>query len=165
MNKGLQVWSPFHEMENWFDRDVFDRFFGGGRGREFNRSAMPLESFVENDKLVIRADMPGVDPEKVEVSLEGNTLTIRGKREERHDRNERGYLHREFRYGSYERAIELPAGIRADDLKASFTNGVLEVTMPLPQELVTRKVPVQIERSNGAKSEAAKTGEAQAAAK
>src|SRR5260370_42440575 len=117
MNRVLQVWSPFHEMENWFDGDVFDRFFGGGSGPEFHRSAMPLESFVDNDQLVIRADMPGVDPEKDEVSLEGNTLTIRGKLEARHDRKVHGYIHREFRYGTYERAIELPAGVPADDLQ------------------------------------------------
>jgi HSP20 family molecular chaperone IbpA len=100
-----------------------------------------VEDYVENDRYVVRADLPGIDPEKdVEVSLDGDVLTISGQRREE-DRDKR---HSEVRYGAFSRSIRLPAGVSADDVTARYDAGVLEVSMPLPQrsgEQVT--VPVQ----------------------
>jgi HSP20 family protein len=130
--------------------ELVDRFLGGRIG-EFNLSfaTPPLESFVENGKLVIRADLPGIDPKDVEVTIAGDTLTLRGKREASHDEKDRSFLHRELSYGSFERTVALPEGIRPEDVKAAYKNGVLELTMPVPKEIATRKVPIEIEGKNG----------------
>lgn len=148
MARMVDVWSPFKGLER-FRRDfdeLVDRFLGGNAG-EFvaNLSSPPLESFVENGKLVIRADLPGVDPKDVEVTVSGDTLTLRGKRERTREEKEHNYLYREVSYGGFERTMSLPAGVKAEDVKASYKNGVLELTIAVPKEVGARKVPIQVE--------------------
>lgn len=106
---------------------------------------IPVEDYVEEDTYVVRAEMPGIDPEKdVEVTVSEDLLTIRGeRREEQKDRNRR-----EFRYGSFERTVRLPRGTRAEDIKASYTDGVLELRIPVKaEEPAALRIPVQ--RSEG----------------
>jgi HSP20 family protein len=155
MAKEVQPWSPFRELDR-FRRDfdeLFDRFLGGRMGLGTWQAMTPpaLESFVQNDHLTIRADLPGIDPNDVEVTVSGKTLALRGKREQKHEDKGRDYVHREVAYGSFERQVELPAGVNAADIKASYHNGVLELTAPIPKEAAARKVPIQIE-SSGTKS-------------
>jgi HSP20 family molecular chaperone IbpA len=104
----------------------------------------PIESVVEGNTLVIRADLPGIDPKNVEVTVAGNTLNIRGSREEKHETKKPNFIRRELSYGSFERSIELPQGIKADDLKATYNDGVLELTAAMPKELSAKEVKVQI---------------------
>jgi HSP20 family protein len=140
-----QAWSPFRELDRFrrdFD-DLFDRFLGGRLSRPSQGSGPALESYVDNGKLVVRADLPGVDPKDVEITATGDQLTIRGKREQRHEQRQRDFLHREVSYGSFERVLKLPGGVNPDEIKASYTNGVLELTVPLPEQARTRKVPIQ----------------------
>jgi HSP20 family protein len=140
-----QAWSPFRELDR-FRRDVddlFDRFLGGRLTRSSQGSVPALESFVDNGKFVVRADLPGVAPKDVEITATGDQLTIRGKREQRQEERGRDFIHREVTYGSFERVIKLPGGINPDEIKASYTNGVLELTVPLPQQVRTRRVPIQ----------------------
>jgi HSP20 family protein len=111
----------------------------------------PIESFIDNDKLVVRAELPGVDPKDVEVTMSGNMLTIRASREERHEKKERDFLHREISYGRIERTLSLPPGITGENVKASYRDGILELTIPIPKELSTRKVPVQADSGNRSK--------------
>jgi len=98
-----------------------------------------LEEYVEGDRRVVRADIPGVDPEKdIELTVEGNLLRLRGQRRaEEHD------AHRtEIRYGSFERVLSLPSGTTAEDVEASYRDGVLTVSMPLRAQVASSKVPV-----------------------
>ena len=147
MARAIQTWSPFRELDRFrrdFD-DVFNRFFGSaGAARSEYIGAPAIESFVENDQMIIRADLPGIDPKDVEVSVTGNTLTLRGSRESRSEDKERDFLHREVTYGSFERSVTLPNGIKTEDIKANYHNGVLELTVPMPKELTSRKVPIQV---------------------
>jgi HSP20 family protein len=90
---------------------------------------------------VLRAELPGIDPEKdVEVSIENDMLTIRGeRREETKEKNRR-----EFHYGSFRRTVSLPKGADADKITASYTDGVLEVRVPMTTEVAqTVRIPVQ----------------------
>ena len=142
--------------------ELIDRFFGT-RPRSMQRFQALLrepaiESFVEGDKLMVRAEMPGIDPKDVEVIISGNMLTIRGKREERHEEKGRDFLQREISYDEMERSIMLPPGTTDEGIKASFKNGMLELAIPIPKELSAKRVPVQIENGggNGAKREEAK---------
>jgi HSP20 family protein len=144
-----QVWSPLKELDRFrrdFD-DLFDRFLGGRMGSMLSRGGEfpALESFIDNGKLMIRVDLPGIDPKDVEITVLGDTLTIRGKREQQREERGRNYLHREVTYGSFERSLRLPEGVKADEVKASYRNGVLELTVAVPQEAAARKVPIEIE--------------------
>jgi HSP20 family protein len=146
-----QAWSPFRELDRFrrdFD-DLFDRFLGGRAGRQGNGPA--LESYVDNGRLMVRADLPGIDPKDVEITVTGDQLTIRGKREQRNEARGRDFLHREVSYGSFERVVKLPGGVNADDVKAAFSNGVLELTVPLPEQARSRKVPIQTTSAAGDK--------------
>ena len=92
--------------------------------------------------VVIRCDLPGLDPKDVEVSLDGDTLTISGER--RAEKRE-GDRYSEVRYGRFERTLRVPDGLDPETVTARYTDGVLEVTAPLPKETVARKkIPVQV---------------------
>ncbi len=98
-----------------------------------------LEEFIEGDRRTIRADIPGVDPDKdIELIVEGTTLRLRGQRRaEEHDEH-----HTEIRYGSFERFVTLPAGTKPEDVEATYADGVLTVTMPARAPVATTKVPI-----------------------
>jgi HSP20 family protein len=98
-----------------------------------------VEEWVEGDKRIIRADLPGVDPAKdIDLTVEGGLLKLSGqRREEEHDD-----FHTEIRYGRFERVIALPPGTTADDVSAHYENGVLTVTMPTQRALASTKIPV-----------------------
>jgi HSP20 family protein len=95
--------------------------------------------------LVVRADLPGVDPKNVEITVSGDQLTIRGKRERVHEEKEHNLIHREVSYGSFERSLRLPEGVKPEEIKAAYHHGVLELTIPVSDQPKTRKVPVQVE--------------------
>lgn len=150
MAKEVRVWSPLTELDRFrrdFD-DLFDRFLGGrtdalprSKGAEFPS----IESFIDKGALVIRADLPGIEPKDVEVTVTRDTLTLRGKREQTHEEVGRNYIHREVTYGTFERSLRLPEGVNANDVKASYRNGVLELIVPMPKETGIRKVAVEVE--------------------
>ena len=148
MAKDLQQWSPFRELERFrrdFD-DLFDRFFGGGvSAAGLSASAPKIESFMEDGKMIVRADLPGIDPKDVEVSVTGETLTLRATRQAREENKGRDFRHREVSYGSFERTLTLPKGVKTEDIRAAYQNGVLELTIPVPKEAATRKVPIEVE--------------------
>ncbi|NPC96564.1 Hsp20/alpha crystallin family protein [Nocardioides sp. zg-DK7169] len=98
-----------------------------------------VEEWVEDDRRFIRVDLPGVDPDKdIELTVDGGMLQLRGER-----RAEEHHRHRtEIRYGSFARALPLPAGTRPEDITAEYTNGVLTVSMPAGDASGTRKIPI-----------------------
>jgi HSP20 family protein len=98
-----------------------------------------VEEFVEGERHVIRADMPGVDPTKdIQLSVHGNVLQLRGERRaEEHDEHRS-----EIRYGSFERLIMLPRGTRAEDVSADYVDGVLTVSMPTAGAEKPTAIPV-----------------------
>jgi HSP20 family protein len=146
-----QAWSPFRELDRFrrdFD-DLFDRFLGGRLSRQ-SAGGPVLESFIDKGQLVVRADLPGIDPKDVEITATGDQLTIRGKREQQREEKDRDFILREVAYGSFERVVKLPSRVNPDEIKASYANGVLELTVPMPEQSRTRKVPIQsIEGTQG----------------
>ena len=132
-----------------FDRDWFGRFpFSREFLSETERTARPaIETRVEDGKFIVRTDLPGIDPKDVDIKVVGNLLTIKGSREEKRESKKADFFRREIRYGSFERSIALPEGIKAEDLKATYDNGVLELAAPMPKEAIPKEVKVQIEGS------------------
>lgn len=103
--------------------------------------AVPVEDFVEDGKYVVRAELPGIDPEKdVTVTLDDDLLIIKGeRREEKRDKNRR-----EMRYGSFTRTVRIPAGARPEQIEATYNDGILEVRAPVTgQEAAPRPIAVK----------------------
>jgi len=143
----LTPWRPFRELERWArDFPRFPRFFEEFEEGE-EESAMPIESFVKDGNLVVRADVPGLDPKDIELSVLGNVLTIKGERKNEKEVKKENYFRREISYGSLERHMTLPSGVETDKVKASFKNGVIEVTIPMGKEAVAKKIPLEAEKA------------------
>ena len=141
-------WRPFRELERLARRlesqSPFRLLDDFEESRE--EAFVPaVESFVKDGNLVVRADVPGLDPKDIEVSVLGNVLTVKGERKTEHEVKKEDYLRREVSYGSFERRMTLPQGSAVDKIKAAFKNGVLEITLPLPRETVAQKVPIEAE--------------------
>jgi HSP20 family protein len=149
-------WGPIRELERLtrsFPR-IVGWPFGWGEEKQF-----PLiESYLRDGALIVRAYVPGFDPAKLEVSVLGNTLTIKGEREEEAEIKPEDYICREVSYGSFERRLTLPEGVDSDKVRAEFKNGVVEVTMPLTKAIAAKKVPLRVLAEKGAAEKGAGRG-------
>ena len=117
-------------------RDMFRDFFAGRvLGERFTEgltTSIHLEEFVDNGTCVIRAELPGIDPEKdVEMTVADGILDLRAHREERTEAKRPDGYRSEFHYGSFRRSIPLPKGVKEEDVKASYKDGILEVRVPI----------------------------------
>ncbi len=153
----LTKWNPFHDLEKLradFDQ-VIDRFRSPSwLTEELDGAIRPrIESYIDDGKITVRADMPGIDPKDIEVKVTGNVLNVRAKREEEKETKNRDFLRREVHYGSYVYSTSLPEGIKADDVKASYRDGVLELVAPMPKELASKDVKIQVETAEPKKVE------------
>jgi HSP20 family protein len=102
-------------------------------GRE--RAWTPAIDVMRDDgNLVVRADIPGIKPEEVKIEVGDDILTVSGEHEESKEENDKHYVRRERRYGSFSRSMSLPAGVDAKKIKAKTHDGVVEMTIPLPKE-------------------------------
>ncbi len=131
--------------------EEMDRWFEGTMGRVPTWSGftgatwMPQVETVQRDNtLVVRADLPGVKREDIHVEVDRGMLTLSGERRQEEETREEGLYRSERRYGSFYRAIPLPEGVNEDQITASYDNGVLEVTVPLPQEQQQRGRRIEI---------------------
>jgi HSP20 family protein len=133
------------ERPDWFHfelpetfRRMFDVDWEGGWLR--------VEEFVDDDTLVVRAELPDIDPGRdVELSVSDDTLHIRAQREETSEKQEKDRYRSEFRYGSFVRHVPLPQGVEDDDITATYTDGILEVRAPMPggeEKPPVTKVPI-----------------------
>ncbi len=125
--------NPFAMMQREMNRifDSFNRDWGWGSFPAFTGSFSPRMDIAENAKsFLVTAELPGMDEKDIDVSLAGDTLTIRGEKKD--DREEKGedYYYAERSYGSFNRSIPLPAEIDADKISASFKKGILTITLP-----------------------------------
>ena len=132
MSGTLTRWDPFTELGEL--RSRFDRMFDEWLdGRE--RAWTPAIDVVRDDgHLVVRADLPGIKPEEVKIEVEDDILTISGEHTESKEEKDDNYVRRERRHGSFSRSMTLPVGINAKQIKAKTHDGVVEVTVPLPNE-------------------------------
>ena len=102
-----------------------------------------VDEFRENGSLVIRAELPGIDPDKdVTLSVTDGTLTIEAERHEDKKLGEKGYLCRELRHGSFSRTLPLPAKVSESDIKANYKDGILEIRVPAPKSAPPKKIPI-----------------------
>lgn len=140
MARTITRWEPFAELAEM--RARFDRMFGDlvdGHDREW----MPAVDVMRDDgQLVVRAEVPGIKPDEIEIKAEGGMLTISGKHEETKEEKEKDFVRRERRYGAFSRSMPLPEGVDPKDITATTHDGVLELTIPLPEEAATEPVTI-----------------------
>jgi HSP20 family protein len=129
---------------------MFSLFVSDWERSEKPRPLMPMQyvpqiaSYVDGTHLCIRADLPGVNPKEVELTVKDNQLTLKGERKAEQKQQNGNRLSQEVHYGSFARTFTLPEGVAAEELQAHYHNGVLEVTIPLPAAKLTKKIPIQI---------------------
>ncbi|PZR81532.1 MAG: heat-shock protein Hsp20 [Candidatus Aeolococcus gillhamiae] len=112
----------------------------GSNGSE--HFSLPVDIRQSDDAFTIEASVPGFDPEQVEVTFENGVLSVKGTYTEERETGRDGYVRRERRLGSVYRQIALPAQVRADEIRASFHNGVLTITIPRAEKAQPKRIPV-----------------------
>ncbi|MBI2411762.1 MAG: Hsp20/alpha crystallin family protein [Deltaproteobacteria bacterium] len=150
----LKKWDPIKELSG-IQRDMddlFRRVFGGLaptsllRREAFRGEWYPaIDCYMKNNQFIVHADLPGVNPKDVDISLTGNVLTIRGERKSEVEEKKEGYLFHETSFGTFERVLTIPEGVDVSKVKATYRNGVLELSMPAKAEALPKKVNIEIE--------------------
>lgn len=141
--------SPFEPLRDLMSlREAMDRLFeqsvvsprAYGNGQRPGRT-LSLDLYQTKDEYIIQANVPGVDPKDVDITLESSTLTIRG--EVMPPENTEGYLIQERRFGPFERTLQLDLPIQSDKVEASFHNGVLTLTLPKAEQVKPKIIKIK----------------------
>ena len=144
---GLGYWSPFGSLfQRW--NEEMDRFFEdvGLRGQQQLSQWKPqVDVRQKGNELLIRADLPGMKKEDVNVEIRDDAVVLQGERKDEHEEEREGLYRSERSYGSFYRAIPLPEGTIADSAKATFRNGVLEITLQTPPKEVNQGRKIKID--------------------
>ncbi len=146
--KSLTRWEPFNDLVSL--RDTMDRLFDDsfvqspwGWMAPLRSADLAIDMFEKDNEVVVKATLPGIKPEDVDVKITGDTLTIRGESREDNEVKEENYIRKERRYGAFSRAITLPSGLKSDKAEATFENGVLTLTIPKSEEVKPKSIKVK----------------------
>lgn len=141
---GITPWRPFRELEDWERR--LEDFFGRPMWSRLpvdERGWMPaVDVFEKDDKFVVKAELPGMKEEDIDVSVIGDMLMIKGEKKTESEAKEEDYYRCERVYGSFYRSIPLPSTVDASKIEANYDDGVLEVTLPKTTEVKPKKIAV-----------------------
>jgi HSP20 family protein len=142
----LVRWDPVRDLDSLQGdmNRLFDRFFDGrGANGGSVRRWIPAMDLVEtNDALVLRADLPGMKEDDVEIEIKDGVLTVSGERKSESEEKGEGFHRVERAFGRFSRSLSLPDGVDADKIAAQFSDGVLEVKVPKPAETQPTKVAI-----------------------
>lgn len=137
----LERWNPFRELRRMEEMNTpWWRIFPG----EFEHWHTPVDVLDENDKIVVRANLPGIKPEEVEVTFESGVLRIKGETKEEREEHDENYLMRERKEGKFFRAVRIPDEVDVDKVEPKYENGVLTVTFPKAKAKKARKLEVKV---------------------
>ena len=144
----LVKWNPWREMPAMPDRlNRFfdDPFFSIGRMAEDSGLGMwnpAVDLYEKDDHFMIKAELPGVDKNDINIDLKDRLLTLSGERTHDKEVNEENYYRRERSYGKFQRAFTLPADVDSDKIEAEFKDGVLQIKVPKPEGRKAKKVTI-----------------------
>lgn len=147
--KRQHMFNELFDLRSSFDH-LMNRFLNHSTSTE-DRSAKlifavpPIEAWVDNEKKEYHLSIavPGIDPKEVQLNLHGHNLTVTGEHKSSEEKKEADYLQQEFSYDRFARTIVLPEGVEADKLTAEYKNGVLEVTAPLSESALAKKIEIK----------------------
>jgi HSP20 family protein len=140
----LTNWDPFREMMSV--RRAMDRLIDGSLGEEQQGEwtlSVPMDVSEDEDAYLLKASLPGVDPNDIDITYRDGILTIKGEVREDQEVEREQYRVRERRYGSFSRSIQLPSAVRADDIEASHQNGVLRLHVPKTEEVKPKRIQIK----------------------
>jgi len=145
----LTRWEPASEFMTL--RDAMDRLFDDAFTRPFSLirnggstwSSLPIDMYQTNDDVVVKAVVPGIRPDQVQINVTGDVLTIRGEVSQEEERQDRAWHIRENRMGSFERSIALPVNVVSDKAMAEFENGILTITLPKAEEVKPKTITIK----------------------
>ena len=148
---------PFMDLSRW-ERDMermMEDFFGRRtrpwwperwfRTEEMEVTAPAVDLYEEKDDIVVKAELPGIDKNNIEVNLTDHMLTIKGEKKKEEEVKEENYYRSERSYGAFIRTLELPKDVHSDKVKASFKDGILEVRLPKTEEAKAKEVKVKVD--------------------
>lgn len=144
----LTRWDPFADFG--LMRQRIDRMFEDLTDGEQGTARAKIDVIEKDGDLVVRADMPGIKPEDINVEVEGDVLTIRGQHEESKKEEGENFLRRERTYKSFARSLSLPPNVDPSAIEATCHDGVLEVNVPVPKEQASRPITIKPKASSGA---------------
>ena len=146
----LVRWEPVRELttlQNEMNR-LFSTFFdnpaGGGNGQSLRRWVPAMDLVETDDHFVLKADLPGLGADDVNIEVEDNVLTVSGERKVEHEASREGFYRVERASGSFRRSLTLPEGVKLEHIAANFDKGVLEIRIPKPEERKPRKVSISV---------------------
>ena len=141
-------WQPFDDLVSL--RDVMDHLFEDSFVRPrwgwvapMGAANLAIDMYETNDQVVVKAALPGIKPEEIEITITGNTLTISGESKEESQVKEKDYIRKEQRYGSFTRSVTLPNGLKADKADATFENGVLTLQVPKSEQVKPKTIKIK----------------------
>ncbi|MBC7262983.1 MAG: Hsp20/alpha crystallin family protein [Chloroflexi bacterium] len=144
-------WEPFSELMSL--REAMDRLFEESFVRPRADWLQPLwggtlavDMYETKDEVVVSTAVPGVKPEDIDITITGDTLTIRGETKMEEKVEKENYIRQERRYGAFSRSLTLPAGVVADKAQAHFENGVLTLRIPKAEEAKPKTIKVQAKK-------------------
>jgi HSP20 family protein len=148
--KPLRELAPFREFEKMkWDMDRFwDSFLEGGLRRKTEEGGewLPFLDVAETkNELVVKAEIPGMDPKDIDISLSDGVLTIKGEKRQEKEEKEADYHLVERSYGSFMRSVQLPKEVQSDKISASYKNGILRITLPKSEEAKKKEVKIKVE--------------------
>src|SRR5690242_18778830 len=140
-------WEPFHgvtTLQDQINRLFNDAFERTGEQSSLSASAPAVDIYETEQELVVKADLPDVDPKDLDIRVENNLLTIRGERKFEKKVNEENYLRVERSFGSFARSFTLAKTVNPDAIKAEYQNGVLTLTIPKREEAKPKQIKVNV---------------------
>ena len=145
-------WEPFRDMiasQREFDRLFREAFSPAAAEGELSTRtwAPPVDIYEDGDNLVLKAELPGINPDDVEVRVENNTLYLKGERKFEKEVKEQNYHRVERSYGTFTRTFALPNSIDADKVAANYKDGVLTLTMPKKEEAKPKTIKVNVSKN------------------
>jgi HSP20 family protein len=137
------------DLRSSFDH-LFNRVANNSAGSENHVSRVifavpPIEAWVDNQKKEYHLSIavPGIDPKEVELKVHGNNLTVTGEHKQTDEKKHADYLEQEFSYNQFARSIVLPPGVQTDKLSAEYKDGVFEITAPLSESALPKKIEIK----------------------
>ena len=143
----LTRWEPMREMMTL--REAMDHLFDDAftRPLSFNGNgiaSMPaVDMYQTDDSVIVKATLPGMKAEDVDISVTGDRLTLRGEIKQESEQKDATYHLREQRYGAFERSLPLPTDVKTDKAKAEFNDGILTVTLPIAEEVKPKSITIK----------------------
>ena len=143
MQSSLTRWEPFADLAEL--RGRLDQMFADLAPRGEHRFTPAIDVVRSDGEIIVRADLPGLKAEDVRIEVDEDILTISGEHAEEEEERDETFVRRERRWGSFRRSMPLPSGVEPEAIRARTHDGVLEVTLPLPEEPERRTVTIKAE--------------------